>query len=367
MKIQAAVFTAPHVPFQIETLDLQPPCAGEVLVRVSAAGVCHSDWHLMTGATRHVTPVVPGHEGAGVIEAVGPGVTRLRPGDRVSLSWAPSCGRCFYCLNDRPSLCEAYLAPLWAGTMLDGTTRLSQAGQPVYHFSGLACFADHIVVPEACCVPVAPGVPLTVAALIGCAVTTGVGAVLNTARVRPGSSVAIFGAGGVGLSILMGARLAGASRLIVVDRAEEKLAMARAFGATDALLAGPEATEAIRQLTDGRGADYAFEAIGLPRVQEQCLECVRRGGVVVLAGISPMGSGTNFPGAVLARQEKTVMGSYYGSANPARDFPLFADLYLKGRLDLDRLVSKTYRLDEINAAYADMLAGSVARGVIVFE
>ena len=366
MHIQAAVLYAPHTPFVVETLELAPPQSGEVQVRVAAAGVCHSDWHLMTGATQHVLPVVPGHEGAGVVEAVGPGVTRVKPGDQVALSWAPSCGQCYYCLNDRPSLCATYVGPLWAGTMLDGTTRLSKNGQPVYHFSGLACFADHIVVPEICCVPMTPGVPLAVMALIGCAVTTGVGAVLNTAHVRPGSSVAIYGAGGVGLSVLMGARLAGASRLIVVDVVESKLALAREFGATDALLAGPEVPAAIRALTGGRGADYVFEAVGVPAIQEQCLDAARPGGTIVLAGISPMGSGTNFPGALLTRQEKTVTGSYYGTANPARDFPLLADLYAQGRLDLDRLVTQTYPLTAINEAYADMLAGRVARGVLVF-
>ncbi len=367
MKIKAAVFYEPHKPFEIETLDLAPPGPGEVLVKVAAAGVCHSDWHLMTGATKHVTPVVPGHEGAGVVEAVGAGVTRFAPGDHLCLSWAPSCGQCFYCLNDRPSLCATYVGPLWAGTMLDGTTRLSKDGQPVYHFSSLACFAEYIVVPQECCVPVPREVPLTVAALIGCAVTTGVGAALNTARVKPGSSVAVFGAGGVGLSILMGAKLAGAGRLIVVDRVQDKLDFAVAFGATDVLMAGPDVPEAIREMTEWRGADYVFEAIGLPSVQEQCLDCVRPGGLIVLAGISPMGSGTNFPGAILARQEKTVTGTYYGSANPARDFPLFTELYQRGKLDLDRLVSRTYALEQINEAYADMLAGTVARGVIVFD
>jgi Zn-dependent alcohol dehydrogenase len=210
-------------------------------------------------------------------------------------------------------------------------------------------------------------VPLPVATLIGCAVTTGVGAVLNTARVRPGSSVAVFGAGGVGLNILLGARLAGASRLIAVDRAEAKRAIARACGATDALLAGDDVVPGIRKLTEGRGADYVFEAVGLPTVQEQALEAVRPGGTLVLAGIAPTGSSTNFPGAVLTRQEKTVMGTYYGSANTARDFPLYGELYLRGRLDLDRLISRTYRLEQINEAYEEMLGGTTARGVILIE
>jgi Zn-dependent alcohol dehydrogenase len=301
-----------------------------------------------------------------VVEAVGPRVTRVKVGDHVALNWAPNCGVCFYCLNDRPSLCAAYVGPIWAGMMMDGTTRLSKDGQPVYHFSALAAFAEYTVVPQECCVPLRKEVPFPVAALIGCAVTTGVGAVLNTAKVRPGSSVAVFGAGGVGLCIIMGAQLAGAGRIIAVDRAEGKLEMARSFGATEALMAGPDTNDAIRALTEGRGADYVFEAIGIPAVQEQCLDAARPGGVIVLAGISAMGSATNLPGAIITRQEKTVTGSYYGTANTARDFPLYADLYLKGKLDLGRLVSKTYRLEQINEAYADMLSGALARGVIVF-
>lgn len=366
MKIRAAVFYEPHTPFSVETLDLEPPRHGEVLVRMVAAGVCHSDWHLMTGATRHAAPVVPGHEGAGVVEAVGPGVRRVRPGDHVSLSWAPSCGSCFYCLNDRPSLCDHYLEPIWAGTMMDGTTRLYKDGTPVYHFSALACFAEYAVVPEVSCIVLERDIPLQVAALIGCAVTTGVGAVVNTAHVKPGSSVAVYGAGGVGLSVIMGAKLAGASRIIAIDTSAEKGEIAAAFGATDALVAGPDTVEQIRRMTRGRGADYVFEAVGIPSVQEECLQAARPGGMIILAGLSAMGSATNLPGALLTRQEKTVAGSYYGSANPARDFPLYADLYKRGLLDIDRMVSKTYRLDEINEAYAEMLGGKTARGLIVF-
>ncbi|NUM43892.1 MAG: Zn-dependent alcohol dehydrogenase [Anaerolineales bacterium] len=355
MKITAAVFYAPHTPFTVESLDLQPPQAGEVLVKMAAAGVCHSDWHLMTGATNHPLPVVPGHEGAGIVEAVGAGVTRLQPGDHVALNWAPSCGHCFYCLRGRPSLCQTYVEPIWAGTMLDGTTRLTKNGQAVYHFSALACFADYVVVPDVCCVPLPKAVPFEIAALIGCAVTTGVGAVLNTAKVEPGSSVVVIGAGGVGLSVIMGAKLAGAAQIIALDAHEAKGDMALAFGATDFLLNRPETNDAVRGLTGGRGADYVFEAVGIPVLQEQSLELTRPGGTAVLVGISPMGSGTNLPGAILTRQEKTVTGSYYGTANTARDFPLYADLYQKGKLDLDRLISKKYPLEKINEAYADML------------
>lgn len=366
MKITAAVFYAPHTPFTVEPLDLQPPQAGEVLVKMAAAGVCHSDWHLMTGATNHPLPVVPGHEGAGVVEAVGAGVAHIKPGDHVALNWAPSCGHCFYCLRGRPSLCQTYVEPIWAGTMLDGTTRLTKNGEPVYHFSALACFADYVVVPDVCCVPLPKAVPFEIAALIGCAVTTGVGAVLNTAKVEPGSSVVVIGAGGVGLSVIMGAKLAGAAQIIALDAHEAKGDLALAFGATDFLLNRPETNDAVRGMTGGRGADYVFEAVGIPALQEQSLELTRPGGTAVLVGISPMGSGTNLPGAILTRQEKTVTGSYYGTANTARDFPLYADLYQKGKLDLDRLISKKYPLEKINEAYADMLSGEVARGVLVF-
>jgi Zn-dependent alcohol dehydrogenase len=248
---------------------------------------------------------------------------------------------------------------------MDGTTRLSRDGSPVYHFSGLACFADLAVVPEGSCIRLPREVPAAVAALIGCAVTTGVGAVIHTARLQPGASVAVFGAGGVGLSIVLGARLAGARRIIAVDRTQEKSAMALDFGATHALVAGDTVNEEIRLLTDGRGADAVFEAIGVPSIQEACLGAVRPGGDLVLVGIYTMGTGTNFPSALLTRQEKRVVGSYYGSANPARDFPALARLYLDGRLDLDRLVSKTYPLEGINEAYGDLLLGRLARGVIL--
>ena len=365
MKIKAAVLHEVNQPFSIETLDLAPPQKGEVLVRVAAAGVCHSDWHLVTGATQHPLPVVAGHEGAGVVEAVGEGVTHLKTGDEVALNWAPNCGRCFYCLNHRPSLCTTYIEPIWAGTMMDGTPRLSLESQPVYHYSGLACFAEYTVVPAASCVLMPTGVPPEVAALIGCAVTTGVGAVLNTVNLPPGSYVAVFGAGGVGLSVVLGARLSGAARIIVVDQTPEKGELARRFGATHTLTASPEVSQNIRDLTEGRGADVVFEAVGIPSVQEACLDAVRPGGELVLVGISPMGTSTNFPSALLTRQEKKVSGSYYGTANTHRDFPQYGRLYLEGKLDLDQLITKRYALEEINQAYADMLAGKLARGVIV--
>lgn len=366
MKIRAAVFRSPGIPFSVETLDLAEPREGEVLVQVKATGVCHSDWHLMTGATSHPVPCVPGHEGAGIVErAVG---SALNAGDHVALNWAPNCGQCFYCNVGRPALCAAYVEPIWAGAMMDGTTRLSLGGEPVYHFSALACFAEYAVVPEQCCVPLPKEIPFEVAAVIGCAVTTGVGAVVNTLGLMnvTGSetTIAVYGAGGVGLCAIMGAKVAGAARIVAIDSVASKLETAKEFGATDVVLGN--SVEAIRALTGGRGADYAIECVGLPSLQEECLEAVRPGGTVVLAGIAPMGSGTNFPGAVLTRQEKTVMGCYYGTADPARDFPLYASWYLDGSLPLDRLITRRYELDQINEAYADLVAGRNARGVVVF-
>ena len=367
MKTRAAVFYGPGQPFVIETLDLSEPREGEVLVKVKAAGVCHSDWHLMTGATLHPVPCVAGHEGAGLIERVGRGVTSAKVGDLIALNWAPNCGDCFYCNHGRPSLCAAYVEPIWAGTMMDGTTRLSKNGHPVFHFSALACFAEYAVVPEQCCVPLPSDTPFEIAAVVGCAVATGVGAVVNTARITEGSSVAVYGVGGVGLSAVMGAVVAGASVVVAVDSVDSKLETARSMGATHGIASGPGAAKAIQDLTDGRGADFVIECVGIPALQEQCLDAVRPGGCLVLAGIAPMGSGTNFPGAVLTRQEKTVMGCYYGTANPKEDFPLYSRWFKEGRLPLDRLITRRYNLDQINEAYADLIAGKNARGVLVFD
>jgi Zn-dependent alcohol dehydrogenase len=361
---RAAVLYALGEPLRVETIELNPPQANDVLIHVKAAGVCHSDWHLMSGATQHPLPVVLGHEGAGVVEATGSAVTHVRPGDHVALSWAPNCGECFYCRDGSPSLCATYLDAIWAGVMMDGTPRFQKAGRPIYQYCSLGCFADRVVVPAECCIPMPAGVPHEIAALIGCAVTTGVGAALNTAQVKPGSSVAVLGAGGVGLSAVMGAALAGASRIIVVDRAAAKRELVARFGATDFVAAGPQVVAEIQALTHGRGADYVIEAVGHPDVQELALACARPGGLIVLAGLAPMGSSTNLPGALITRQEKTVKGSYYGSANPAREFPRLAELFTLGKLPLERLVSRTWRLEEINEAYAHLLTGESARGVV---
>ena len=368
MQIKAAVLHGPNQPFQIETLILDDPQAGEVRVKIAASGVCHSDWHVATGTTRHPMPCVTGHEGAGIVESVGPGVTRVKPGDHVTLSWTPDCGECFYCQRNQPNLCETYTEPIWRGVMLDGTSRLHRMdGTPVYAYCGLATFAEYVVVPEQSCVPIRHDVPLTTAALVGCAVATGVGAVLYTAHVKAGDSVVVIGAGGVGLNSIQGAALAGATTIIAVDTNAAKMDIARHFGATHALLSGPNTLAEIHSLTGGRGADHVFESVGLPQLQETALEMIRPGGMLTLVGLSPMGTGTNLPGAIITRTEKTIKGSYYGSVSPKRDFPLFIEMYKAGRLKLDELVSRTYPLEQINEAYAEMLTGNPARGVIVFD
>ncbi|MFN8561428.1 MAG: Zn-dependent alcohol dehydrogenase [Anaerolineae bacterium] len=366
MHIQAALLRQPNTPFTIETPTLDNPRAGEVRVKLAACGVCHSDYHLVSGTTRHPMPVVAGHEGAGVVDAVGEGVTSVQPGDHVVLNWCPACGECFYCQHDQPNLCDTFTAPIWAGTMLDGTTRLSHNGDPVYAYCGLAAFAEYTVVPEQSCIRIRSDVSLVTASLVGCAVATGVGAALYTSPVQPGESVVVIGCGGVGLNTLQGAKLRGAATIIAVDSNPAKEALARQFGATDFVLSSDHVLDDIRALTGGRGADRAYEAVGLPRLQELALDAARPGGSIVLAGLSPMGSSTNLPGAVITRQEKTIKGSYYGSVDARRDFPLLIDYYVDGRLKLDELVSRTWRLGEINAAFDEMLTGGAARGVIVF-
>ncbi|MBC8065671.1 MAG: Zn-dependent alcohol dehydrogenase [Chlorobia bacterium] len=362
MTIRAAVLYAPNEPFRIEEVELQLPRAGEVLVKVEAVGVCHSDWHLVTGDTKHPFPLVAGHEGAGIIETIGEGVEGFEIDDLVALNWAPSCGTCFYCNAGRPALCSTYVDPIWAGTMIDGTTRLSKNGKPIYHYSALACFAEYCVVPAKCCVKMPEHLEPEMAAVIGCAVATGVGSVLNTAKVQKGSSVVVLGCGGVGLSTVMGAKLAGAYPIIAVDPLWSRRIAAIDVGAH----IGHEDVSAIKELTGGRGADYVFEAVGKPELQELAVEIARPGGTVIFSGLSPNGSATNIPGARLVREEKTVMGSYYGTCDAHRDFPLYAQMYLEGKLPLDRLVSHRYGLSDINKAYKDMLSGESTRGVIEF-
>lgn len=366
MQMQAAILTQPNTPFQIETVTLDPPREGEVLVKIGASGVCRSDWRVAIGTAPKPMPIIAGHEGAGVVEAVGAGVTRLAVGDHVALSWAPGCGDCFYCHNHKPNLCGSYGELLASGLQADGRSRIHWHGEPVHILAGLGSFAEYVVVREESCLLVRRDAPLELVALVGCAVATGVGAAMFTAEVRPGQSAAVFGAGGIGLNIIQGARLCGADPVIAVDINERKMEIARQFGATHSLYSDESAVAEIQGLTGGRGADYAFEALGLPSLQERAFEALRPGGLLTLIGTAPDGSSTNLPGAVITRTEKVIRGSFYGSVNPPRDIPMLLDLYASGKLKLEELITRRYRLDQINEAYADMLSGALARGIIVF-
>lgn len=367
MEINAAVLYAKREAMKVEPLDLAPPGAGEVLIRMGAAGVCHSDYHVISGQAGHEFPVVLGHEGAGEVIAAGAGVEKVKVGDHVVLSWIPYCGTCFFCKAGQSHLCQTHKGPLWDGTMLDGTCRLHNTDGPVRHLSMLACWASHAVVPEISCVPIPPDVPFEVAALLGCAVTTGVGAVVNRAKVKAGSTVAVVGAGGVGLSIIMGAKMVGAARIVAVDAAAHTEQMARNLGATDFIDANEDVHAQLMALTDDIGADYVFEAVGKPALQRTCLELTRPGGQLTFVGMAGNEATIELPTTGITRQEKTVTGSIFGSAHTDRDFRLYAEHFACGRLPVERLIGRRYSLEQINTAIDDMLAGKPGRGVILFD
>jgi len=357
--MKAAVLYQPHLPLVVEEVDLRGPGPGEVVVRLAASGVCHSDYHVVKGEWANDLPIVLGHEGAGVVEEVGEGVATVEPGDHVVLSWMPNCGRCTYCITGRPHLCDHPPEVDQASGMWKDNHRLNL-------FAHVASFAEYTLVPESGAIPIREEMPLDRASLLGCGVMTGVGAAINTARVRPGSTVAVFGCGGVGLNVIQGAALAGAGRIIAVDLTEEKLMFARRFGATDGVnAAGQNPVEAIGELTGGAGVDYAFEAIGNLQAMEQAYASVRKGGMAVIVGMPPHGERMSFP-ATLLYGERRLTGSLYGSANLRVDIPRLVDLYLAGKLDLDTLITRRYALEEVNEAFAAMGAGQVGRGVIVF-
>jgi len=373
-QVKAAILEAPATDLIVEHIDCQEPHAGEVLVRIAASGVCQSDLHVVHGTQTNPLPVVLGHEGAGIVEAVGPNVTRVRAGDHVVLSWVPYCGQCVYCLSGHPNLCQVAYAALSKGTMLDGTSRLSWSGRrgdglplPVYHYSFISSFAEYAVVPESGCVVIGPDIPLDKAALVGCAVMTGVGAALNTAHVQPGSTVAVIGAGGVGLNVMQGAQLAGAISIIAIDINPSKLARAHTFGATHVINAAEtDAVATVRELTKGVGADFSFEAVGRPETMRQCWEMAHPGGTVVMVGIAPQGSELSLPANRIVREERRLVGSFYGSARPHIDMPLILELYMAGKLKLDELATHHFSLEQINEAVHSLESGEAIRPVIVY-
>ena len=364
--MRAAVLHEVGAPLRLEDLTLEAPRAGEVSVRIEAAGVCHSDYHYMTGDLRCPLPVVVGHEGAGVVEAVGAGVEGVRPGDTVAMLWRPRCGRCEYCVIGQPVLCELGKVQATTGGLPDdGTTRLRLDGREVHHLMGVSCFAEQVVVSEKSVVPVPAGVPPRIAAITGCAVITGVGAVLNVVGECAGRALLVLGAGGVGLSAVMGARLVGADPVLVVDVDAAKLELAQRLGATHVIDAGREDVVEVVAAAAPGGVDWAIDAVGRAETLQQCFACLRPGGTAVAVGLGRIGATFEIPINELVQRQKRVVGSLYGSANPLVDLPRLFRLYLAGRLPLDSLVGEEYPLESVNEAYAALSQGAVGRSVIV--
>jgi Zn-dependent alcohol dehydrogenase len=363
--MRASVLYEQGKPLGVEDLELESPRTGEVRVRMVASGVCHSCLHAADGSWTGVpVPIVLGDEGAGVVEEVGPGVEGLAPGDPVILSWAPTCGRCHYCVIGRPNLCERRQPG--RGVLPDGTTRMSLRGRPVYHYGHVATYASATVVHESCAIRIDKNMPLDRAALIGCSVMTGVGAVINTAAVPPGASMAVFGVGGVGLNVVQGGALVAAHPLIAVDVKAAKLEHARALGASHAVDASREdAVAAIRRITR-LGADYTFVAVGDTRAVSQAVEALAPGGTCVLIGVPETGATVPMDVRPLVTGERVIRGSSYGSARTREDLPRLVSLYLAGKLKIDQLITRRYGLDEANEAFRALAAGELARGLIVF-
>tara|TARA_R110002167_G_scaffold200685_1_gene404119 strand:+ start:243 stop:1373 length:1131 start_codon:yes stop_codon:yes gene_type:complete len=354
-------------PLIIEELNLADPGPGEVLVEMAGAGLCHSDLSTIDGSRPRVMPMVMGHEASGIVREVGPGVHDLQPDDHVVFSFVPLCGHCIPCATGRPALCEPGAAANTAGTLLSGRRPFSSiSGQKINHHLGVAAFAEHTVVAQESLIKIDSQLPLSTAALFGCAVMTGVGAVVNTAKIEPGSSVAVFGLGGVGLSTVMGARAAGAETIFAIDLLPDKLERATQVGATHTINASEEdPVELIKDIQNG--VDYTFESVGNERVLQQAYAATRRGGTTITIGLPHPSKMFSVPAVSLVAEERTIKGSYMGSAVPRRDLPRFIAMYQAGLLPVDKLRSSTIQLDEINAAFDALATGTAVRQVITFE
>ena len=360
--MKAAVLYENFQPLVVENLELEGPKDHEVLIKLTASGVCHSDLHYIKGDREHPMPVVLGHEGAGVVEETGSGVSYVQTGDHVVLSFVPTCGQCNYCVRGRQNLCDARYQ--LRGKMLDGTTRLRSGSQEIHHFNGLSTFGEYAVVPEDSLVKIREDAPLDRVALIGCGVPTGVGAVINTAKVKPGSSVVVLGAGGVGWNVVQGAVIAGAESIIAVDIYGNKLENALQFGATHMVDAsGEDVIERVREITRGDMADYAFEVIGSTAAINQALATTKRGGTTVVVGVTPAGAELTIDPDFL-HLDRVLMGCTYGSCYPRADMPMLIDMYMARRLKLDELISATLKLEDINSACEALDQGEVARTII---
>ncbi|SEQ58100.1 Zn-dependent alcohol dehydrogenase [Microlunatus flavus] len=364
--MRAAVLHAPGTPVTVEEVDLAAPRAGEVRVRLAAAGVCHSDLHVRDGDWALPLPLVLGHEGSGTVVETGPGVDALSVGDHVVLSWVAPCRRCVPCRRGHPAQCLVASGVVSRGGVLeDGTSRLSAGGRTVHHYMGVSAFAEEAVVPASGAIRIDPAAPLEVVSLVGCGVATGVGAVRNTAKVEAGSTVVVLGCGGVGLSVVQGARLAGAERIVAVDLRAEKTALARTLGATDVVDASASDTvEVVRELFPD-GVDYAFDAIGGRVLTEQCVAVLGMGGTAVVVGIPPAGVRPSFDAGTLVAKEQRILGSNYGGIDPARDIPQLVDAYLAGDLLLDELVSRRRPLEEAAASLDELAAGTALRQLLI--
>ncbi|MEH7085339.1 Zn-dependent alcohol dehydrogenase [Neobacillus drentensis] len=370
MNMNAAVMTEIGEPLSIQQVELSEPKANEVLVKIKATGVCHSDLNSLNDPTTP-TPTILGHEGAGIVEAVGANVTNVKIGDKVALSWVPYCGTCEFCVTGEVHLCESAFGPMFEGTLLDGTTRLSQNGEKVYHNSLLSTFAEYAVVPEMSCIKLPDEMPLAQASLIGCGVATGYGAAVNAAGVTPGSTVAIFGIGGVGVNAIQGARIAGASKIIACDVKPANLEIAKQFGATHTINSAEVDVEAaLKELTNGVGVHYAIDCSGHTVATESAWKSTRKGGTVVVVGAFNPEKTLNIPAGGFHRVGKVLKGSFYGNAKPFRDFPIIAQMYLDGKFKLDELVLDRIALEDINQAFDsfhDCNCVNVGRAVIEFN
>jgi Zn-dependent alcohol dehydrogenase len=366
MQTKAAVLWEPGKHgFEIEQLEMLEPRAGEVIVRYVAAGVCHSDLHYVQGRNFHPVPAVLGHEGAGVVEAVGSDVSMVKVGDHVLTSYLPSCGHCKWCTIGRPRMCDLTVQP--RHLMHDGTTRFRKGNQDIFQMHQLGTFSERAVVPQVSLIPIRKDAPLDVVCLVSCGVMTGAGAVMNRAKIEPGATVAVWGCGGIGLNAIQMAAIMGASKVIAVDVLPQKLEWSREFGATHLVNASQEDPVArIQEICGEGGADYAIEAVGTQKTMEQAFEAIHRGGMAVMIGVAPQGTKLSVESAALL-SEKILTGTGFGSARQRVDLPKIVDMFMDGKYKLRELISQFVDLEDINRAYAQLEAGEVRRSVIRYS
>jgi S-(hydroxymethyl)glutathione dehydrogenase/alcohol dehydrogenase len=368
MKINAAVLEQFGAPLEVQEIDLAEPRPGEVLVRLVACGVCHTDMYTASGADPSgYAPAVLGHEGAGVVERVGEGVTSVGPGDHVVTLFSPQCRECFHCLDPRTNLCLAIREQQNKGYLPDGTARLSRDGEPIRHFMGTSTFAEYTVMPEIALAKINPEAPLDRACLFACGLSTGLGAAIKTAKVAPGSTCVVFGGGMVGLGVVAGCRLQGAERIVCVDLSDDRLELARGQGATDVFVGGPDAVEHVLEMTGGFGADYTFEATGSVAVMRQAVEAARMGwGLATMCGVAGKGETLDIIPRFLI-QGRRVAGSSFGGIKGRDEVPGLVDRYLKGEIDVDPFISHTIELADVNHGFELMEAQDGIRSVIAFD